>query len=78
MRTSPALAGARSVKENVPISFGPTTDSTVVAGRSADSQPTFMPRLANVRSSPVIARFTWRPATPRCHVSVPVLRKRSE
>jgi len=64
------------VKVNVPIAPGATVASTVVAVRFALIQPTAIS--AKAVESSTTPRLTCLPATPRCHVVVPVLRKRSE
>ena len=60
---------------NVAIAFGATLTSLVVATRFALSQPTARPASAWAVESPLTPRFTCRPATPLCQVSVPVFRK---
>ena len=54
----PGVAGARTVKVNVPIPPGGTNSSAVVATRFAESQPTFMPSSANFSESPRTPRLT--------------------
>ncbi len=68
----PRASGARTLKVKVPVWPGATVLSTVVASRFAESQPLFMPRFANTRESPFRPRFACCPATPFCHVTVPV------
>ena len=64
------------VNVNVPIAFGATTASTVVARRFALIHPTAISLKAT--ESLTTPRLTCLPATPRCQVVVPVLRKRIE
>jgi len=63
------------VNVNVAIAFGATLISLVVLTRFAVNQPMARPASAWAVESPLTPRFTWRPATPLCQVSVPVFRK---
>src|SRR5438046_479184 len=76
-RYVPGVAGARTLNVNVPVCPGATVFSTVVASRLADSQPSFIPRLAKVSVSPLSPRFACFSATPFCQVAVPVFWNRT-
>ncbi len=54
----PGVDGARSVNVKVPIAFGATLISVVVATRLGLSHPIAIPASANAVESPVTARFT--------------------
>ena len=71
-RYVPGAMGARTLNVNVPVWPGPTVASVVVARRLPESQPSFMPRFANVSVSPLSPRFACFPTTPFCQVAVPV------
>src|SRR4029079_18729358 len=77
MRYVPSAIGARTVKTKVAVPPGGTTDSDCAAGRSGESQFTFMPRAENVWLSPLMPRLACDPMTPFVQVAVPVLRKRT-
>src|ERR1700687_3132292 len=77
MRSEPDAVGARTVKANVAIPPGGTTASDCAAGRSGESQFTFMPSAENERLSPLMPRFACEPMTPLVQVAVPLLRKRT-
>src|SRR2546425_3448449 len=75
MMYAPGWAGARTENENVTVAPGGTLCSVVVATRFVASHPT--PSAARAVLSPLTPRFTCAPFTPRCHVVVPVLTKRT-
>src|ERR1041384_6610443 len=72
--TVPAASGARTVKVNDAVPPGATLASFCTATRLADGHPAFIPIAAYEVSSPLTPSETWLPATPFCHVFVPVLR----
>src|SRR5256885_16071973 len=71
-RYVPGVIGALTLKVNVPVWPGPTVASVVVASRLPESHPSFIPRFAKVRVSPLSPRVACLPDTPFCQVAVPV------
>src|SRR5207302_4352949 len=74
-RYVPGVIGARTLNVKVPVCPGATDASAVVARRFTEIHPSFIPRAANAVVSPFRPRFACFPATPFCHVAVPVFVK---